>query len=88
VATIGETVPGYLAVGWNGLVGPAGMPAAIIDKILTTTHRVVQLPEIHDKLIGLGAEPALSTPTEFNDLMKAELIKWARVVKQSGATLD
>ena len=88
VATIGETVPGYLAVGWNGLVGPAGMPAALIDKILTTTHRVVQLPEIHDKLIGLGAEPALSTPTEFNDLMKAELIKWASVVKQSGATLD
>ena len=43
---------------------------------------------MRDKLIGLGAEPAISTPAEFADLIKAELVKWAKVVKDSGAKLD
>ena len=49
---------------------------------------IVRHPEMRDKLIGLGAEPAISTPPEFADLIKSELVKWARVVKESGAKLD
>jgi len=88
VPAVGETVPGYLAVGWNGLVGPAQMPAPVLEKIHGTVTKIVQQPEMRDKLIGLGAEPALSTPAEFSELIKAELVKWAKVVKDSGAKLD
>jgi tripartite-type tricarboxylate transporter receptor subunit TctC len=88
VATISETLPGYVAVGWNGLVGPAALPAPVLEKIHATVSKIVRLPDIRDKLIGLGAEPALSTPAEFADLIKSELVKWAKVVKDSGAKLD
>lgn len=88
VAAINETLPGYVAVGWNGLMGPAAMPAPVLEKIHATVTRIVRLPEIRDKLIGLGAEPALSTSAEFAELIKSELVKWAKVVKDSGAKLD
>jgi tripartite-type tricarboxylate transporter receptor subunit TctC len=88
VATIHETVPGYIAVGWNGLMGPAAMPAPVLEKIHATVSRIVRMPDIRDKLIGLGADPALSTPAEFSELIKSELVKWAKVVKDSGAKLD
>ena len=88
VATINETVAGYVAVGWNGLMGPAAIPAPVLEKIHATVSKIVRQPEMRDKLIGLGAEPALSTPAEFADLIKTELVKWAKVVKDSGAKLD
>ena len=88
VATINETVAGYVAVGWNGLMGPAAIPAPVLEKIHATVSKIVRQPEMRDKLISLGAEPALSTPAEFADLIKTELVKWAKVVKDSGAKLD
>jgi tripartite-type tricarboxylate transporter receptor subunit TctC len=88
VPTVGETVPGYLAVGWNGLMGPAQMPAPVLEKIHGTVTKIVQQPDMRDKLIGLGAEPALSTPAEFAALISSEIIKWSKVVKDSGAKLD
>ncbi len=88
VATISETLPGYIAVGWNGLVGPAAMPAPVLDKIYSTVAKIVRQPDMRDKLIALGAEPAISTSAEFNELIKSELVKWAKVVKESGAKLD
>lgn len=88
VAAINETLPGYVAVGWNGLMGPAAMPAPVLEKIHGTVSKIVRTPDIRDKLIALGAEPALSTPAEFSELIKTELVKWAKVVKDSGAKLD
>ena len=88
VATINETLPGYIAIGWNGLCGPAAIPAPVLEKIHSTVAKIVRTPEMRDKLIGLGADPAISTPAEFNDLIKSELVKWAKVVKDSGAKLD
>ena len=89
VQTIAEGgVPGYLAVGWNGLMGPANMPQPLLDKIHDTVVRIVKTPEMNQRLIDLGAEPALSTPAEFGALIKAEIVKWAKVVKESGAKVD
>ena len=89
VQTIAEGgVPGYLAVGWNGLMGPANMPQPLLDKIHDTVVRIVKTPEMNQRLIDLGAEPALSTPAEFGALIKSEIVKWAKVVKESGAKVD
>jgi tripartite-type tricarboxylate transporter receptor subunit TctC len=89
VQTIAEGgVPGYLAVGWNGLLGPAAMPQPVLDKIHDTVTRIVRTPEMNARLVDLGAEPALSTPAEFGALIKSEIVKWAKVVKESGAKLD
>ena len=89
VPTLNESaLPGYIAVGWNGLVGPAGIPAPIVDKIHAAVAKIYQQPDMRDKLIGLAAEPAISTPEEFTALVKSELGKWAKAVKDSGAKLE
>ena len=89
VQTIAEGgVPGYEAVGWNGLMGPGGMPAPLLDQIHDAVAKNVRTPEMKARLVDLGAEPAISTPAEFGALIKSEIVKWAKVVKESGAKLD
>jgi tripartite-type tricarboxylate transporter receptor subunit TctC len=89
VPTLNEAaIPGYIAVGWNGLVGPAGIPAPVLDKIHAAVAKIYSQPDMRDKLIGLAAEPAISTPEEFSALVKSEIVKWSKAVKDSGAKLD
>src|SRR5437763_6850287 len=69
VPTLNEAaMPGYIAVGWNGLVGPAAIPAPILEKIHSTVAKIYRLPDMRERLIGLAAEPAISTPEEFTAL--------------------
>jgi tripartite-type tricarboxylate transporter receptor subunit TctC len=89
VPTIAEAgVPGYEAIGWNGMAAPAALPAPILEKIHEAVVKIVRAPEMRQRLIDLGADPAPSTPGEFSALIKSELVKWAKVVKDSGARLD
>jgi tripartite-type tricarboxylate transporter receptor subunit TctC len=89
VPTLNEAaLPGYIAVGWNGLVGPAGIPKPIVDKIHAAVSKIYALPDMRERLISLAAEPAISTPEEFTALVKSELGKWAKAVKDSGAKLE
>jgi tripartite-type tricarboxylate transporter receptor subunit TctC len=89
VPTIAEAgVPGYDAMGWNGLVGPAHMPPAVVQKINASVVKIFRTPEVRDRFVALGSEPIPSTPEEFARLMQAELPKWAKIVKESGARLD
>ncbi|HUQ76254.1 MAG TPA: tripartite tricarboxylate transporter substrate-binding protein, partial [Burkholderiales bacterium] len=89
VPTLTEAaLPGYVAVGWNGLVGPAAIPAPIVQKIHDAVAKIYRQPDMRDRLIGLAAEPAISTPEEFSALIKSELVKWAKAVKDSGAKLE
>jgi len=89
VPTLNEgALPGYVAVGWNGLVGPAGIPQPIVDKIHAAVAKIYAMPDMRERLISLAAEPAISTPEEFSALIRSELVKWAKVVKDSGAKLE
>jgi tripartite-type tricarboxylate transporter receptor subunit TctC len=89
VPTLNEAaLPGYVAVGWNGLVGPAGIPAPVVAKIHAAVAKIYGQPEMRNRLIGLAAEPAISTPEEFGALVRSEIVKWSRAVKDSGAKLD
>jgi tripartite-type tricarboxylate transporter receptor subunit TctC len=89
VPTLNESaLPGYVAVGWNGLAGPAAIPAPVLEKIHTAVAKIYQQPDMRERLLSLAAEPAISTTEEFTTLVKSEIVKWAKAVKDSGAKLD
>ena len=84
VAPIAETVPGYEARGWNGILAPAGTSRAIIDRLHKEIVLVVQSPEFSKQLAIEGAIPIGNSPAEFAGVIKADIEKWAKVVKEAG----
>ena len=89
VPTIAEAgVPGYEAMTWNGIVAPAGMPRAMIDRLNAEINRALAEPGLQQKLAAIGAEPAGGTPEEFAKFIRSEYAKWGDVVRRSGAKMD
>ena len=88
VPTIGETVPGYEAVVWYGIVAPKGTPPEVVDTLNTAVNAVLADPTLKARLAELGGEPMPMTPAEFGKLLADETEKWAKVVKFSGAKAD
>jgi len=88
VPTVAETVPGFEATTWFALFAPTGTPRDVVLKLNAEVQRVFKLPDVADKLKGLGLEPWLSTPEELGAYQAREIIKWAKVVKDSGAKAD
>ena len=89
VPTIDESgVPGFEASGSNGLVGPAGMPAAVVEKLNAAVIRIVKEPAMSRFLSEQGADPYTTSPAEYAAYIKAEVAKWAKAVKDSGARVD
>ena len=88
VATIGETVPGYEADAFQGLVAPAGVPKEIVRQLADDIAAILKQPEIRDRITVDGAEPVGSTPEAFTAFLKKEMLKWGKVVKESGARPD
>jgi tripartite-type tricarboxylate transporter receptor subunit TctC len=79
--SIAETLPGYGASGWYGLLAPAGTPREIIARLNAEAVRALRAPDVAEKLSSQGAEPAPGTPEEFTAFIRSEIDKWARVVK-------
>src|SRR6476620_3202540 len=88
VPTIGETVPGYEAVVWYGIVAPKGTPPEIVDTLNTAVNAVLADPKLEARLVQLGGEPMPMTPAQFGKLIADEIEKWAKVVQFSGAKAD
>ncbi len=89
VPTIAEAgVPGYEAIGWNGLVGPSGMPPAIVDRLNAELVKIVRTPDTSKRLSDVGLDSRTGTVAEFATFLKEEVVKWAKVVKDSGARVD
>jgi tripartite-type tricarboxylate transporter receptor subunit TctC len=87
--TIAEAgVPGYEVSVWYGILAPAGTPPAIVNRLHTEVSRIVQLPDIKERWAVLGAEPVSNAPDQFAAFLKADLGKWAKVVRESGAKID
>ncbi len=88
VPTVSETVPGFEATTWFAIFAPAGTPRDVVMRLNAEVVRVFKLPDVADKLKALGLEPRLSTPEELGRYQASEIIKWAKVVKDSGAKAD
>jgi tripartite-type tricarboxylate transporter receptor subunit TctC len=81
-------LPGFDATNWFGAMAPAATPPEVVSKLNTELIKVIQTPEVRDRLIPLAYDLQSSTPQEFSSLLKSETEKWAKVVKASGARAD
>jgi tripartite-type tricarboxylate transporter receptor subunit TctC len=90
VPTIEEaaSLKGFEATSWFGLLAPAGTPADIVNRVQQEVARALNTPAIKEKMLAQGAIPSGNSPAEFARLIESEHVKWAQVVKVSGARVD
>jgi tripartite-type tricarboxylate transporter receptor subunit TctC len=88
VPTMADTIAGFEATSWHGVFAPAGTPKPIVDKMAAEMKRILELPDVKEKLAELGALAAPMTPEEFTKFIDGERAKWAEVVKAAGVKAD
>jgi len=88
VPTISETVPGYEAVVWYGIVAPKGTPPETVNILNAAVNAVLADPKLKARLAELGGVPMPMTPADFGEFIVRETEKWGKVVKFSGAKPD
>ncbi len=85
---ISELVPGYAHTAWNGMWAPAGTPKEIISRLNQALGRILEQPEVQERLRADGREPAYSTPEEFGRVIARDVAKWSKVVKDGNIKID
>ena len=89
VPTIAEVgIRDYTADAWSGLVGPAGLPREIVVRLQASIAKVAQRDQVQKRLVSVGSEGVASTPEQFAATIQADRVKWAEVIKASGARID
>jgi len=88
VPTIAETVPGYLVDSWYGALAPAKTPPAAVARLNAAFAKVLEYPQVKERLLAQGAEAAPSSPAEFDRRIKDELAKWELVIKAANIRPD
>ena len=89
IPTVAESgLPGFEALQWFGIFAPAGTPKDIVARLNGEIVKILRLPDVRDRLAGLGADVVGNSPEQFAAFQKADAAKWARVVKESGAKID
>jgi tripartite-type tricarboxylate transporter receptor subunit TctC len=86
--TISETLPGFGSIPWYGIFALAGAPRAVVAQLNAAIGRALEVPETRERLAAVSCEPYFSTPEQFATLKREDLPRWARIVKDSGATID
>ena len=81
-------LPGYEVSVWYGVLAPAGTPPAVINRLHGELVKIVQSPDVVARFAALGAEPLHNTPEAFAAFLKNDLVKWTKVVRDSGAKID
>jgi tripartite-type tricarboxylate transporter receptor subunit TctC len=85
---VADTIPGFEATSWHGVFAPAGTPKPIVDRMAAEIKKILDLPDVKEKLAEIGAVAAPLTPEDFVKFIDGERAKWADVVKASGAKMD
>jgi tripartite-type tricarboxylate transporter receptor subunit TctC len=86
--TVAETVPGYEATIWLGVMAPKGTPKDVIAFLNTAINKVINRPDVKEAWLKQGAIPLVKTPEEFDAYLRKDIEKWADVVKVSGAKIQ
>lgn len=86
--TIGETVKGFGSIPWYALFAPAGTPKAVVDQLQAAVNKALDAKDVQEKLAGMGTEPWKATPAQLATVVHDDLPRWAKIVKESGATID
>jgi tripartite-type tricarboxylate transporter receptor subunit TctC len=87
--TVAESgLPGFAAVPWYGVLGPAGLPRPMITRLNSEIARAIALPDMQERFVLQGIDLQSSTPEQFSALIKSEIVKWRKVVREAGAKVD
>jgi len=87
--TVSEAaIPGFEVIGWYGMLAPAGTPPPIVARLNTEIVKILQLPDIRERIAGQGAEIVGDTPAHFEAFLKSDIARWAPVIKASGARVE
>lgn len=89
VPTVSENgIPGYDFTTWYGVLAPAATPAPIVNRLNAELRRAMQSPEVRDKLAAMGADLSVGSADDFAELLRSELVRWTRLVKETGLKVD
>jgi len=89
VPTVIESgVPGYVVIGWFGLMAPRGTPKAIVERLHATTVKAVNSPDVRQQLLNVGADPAPNSPDEFGQFLRREYERYGRLIKEAGLKVE
>jgi tripartite-type tricarboxylate transporter receptor subunit TctC len=88
VPAVAETYKGFDAVTWFGIVGPANLPKEVVAKLNADINKALKDPALQKKLGDQGADVAGSTPEQFGKLIRDDMTRWGKIVKDSGAKID
>jgi len=81
-------LPGYDVKWWHGILAPAGVPRPVIDKLSAEVAKILAMPDTKEKLLAQGLEPFISSPDQLAALMKADMAKWGKVIKDANIKMD
>lgn len=84
---VAEELPGFELVGWYGIAGPAKMPAALVSRLHGEIVKILNEPDVQKRIRADGSEPVGSSPEVFRAFMQADMLKWQKLVKESGARM-
>lgn len=88
IPTVAETVPGYDVTAWYGLLAPTGTPKEFIARLNSAAIAALGQAEVKERFVTTDLEPAASTPEQFGALVRSEVTKWAKVIRESGMRVD
>jgi tripartite-type tricarboxylate transporter receptor subunit TctC len=86
--TIDETLPGYTALSWYGVLAPAGTPDAIVQQLSSALDEIVHEPDVAKEFAAIGGEPVGGSPSVLADVIRAEIARWRHVAKEAGVQID
>jgi len=85
---VADVLPGFNNTSWYGLLAPAGTPPALVNQINAAMNKVLAQPEFGQRLLLQGVEPVTSTPQGMHDMIRNELARWRKVIKEAGITVE
>lgn len=81
-------MPGFEIINWFAVLAPAGTPKTILSKLNGEIVRILHTPEMRERLSSQGAEPIGSTPEQLDEHIRAEMVKWGKVIRDAGIHID